>query len=82
MEATLKKEPIENAEANEPDDPIDRIEPDDPIERIEPDDPIDKMEPDDPMLRREPEESAEPDDDRSAGPMQALSQHHPPGHQS
>jgi hypothetical protein len=78
IEATLKREPTENAEANEPDEPIDRIEPDDPIDRIEPDDPIDKIEPDDPMLRKDSEESGEPDDDRSSGRMRALSQQPPP----
>jgi hypothetical protein len=69
IEATLKSEPTENAEANEPDEPIDRIEPDDPI---------DKIEPDDPMLRKDSEESGEPDDDRSSGRMRALSQQPPP----
>jgi hypothetical protein len=78
IEATLKREPTENAEANEPDEPIDRIEPDDPIDKIEPDDPIDKIEPDDPMLRKDSEESGEPDDDRSSGRMRALSQQPPP----
>jgi hypothetical protein len=33
IEATLKREPTEHAEANEPDEPIDRIEPDDPMLR-------------------------------------------------
>jgi hypothetical protein len=80
IEATLKIEPTENAEANEPDDPIERIEPDDPIDRIEPDDPIDKIEPDDPMLRKDSEEPAEPDSDRSSGRMQALSQQRPRRH--
>ena len=81
IDATLKKEPTENAEANEPADPIDRTEPADPIDKMELEDPIDKMEAEDPMLRNDSEESNEPDDDRSSGPMQALSQQPEPPHQ-
>jgi hypothetical protein len=80
IDATLKKEPTENAEANEPADPNDRTEPADPIDKIELEDPIDKMEAEDPMLRKDSEESNEPDNDRSSGRMQALSQQRPCWH--
>ncbi len=70
-EAMLNREPTDNAEANEPDDAIDKIDPDEPI---------DKIEADDAMLRKDSEESGEPDDDRSSGRMQALSQQPPSRH--
>jgi len=79
-EAMLNRGPTDNAEANEPDDPIDRIDPDEPIDKIDPDEPIDKIEADDAMLRKDSEESGEPDDDRSSGRMQALSQQPPSRH--
>jgi len=76
IDAKLRIEPTENADANDPAEPIERIDPDEPIDRMEPLEPIDKIEPEEPIDNSEPagtgERAVDPWSDRMRAILAAM----------